>query len=104
MAVVRALIMSSKLVPRVPIVKTMQWRITSVRCAGIGTGSGPQMNLIPEGDTITDKVDDQKQKGSNTSNDMYISEDEIAEAEEPIPAQVDDYGSTDESPIAKTKE
>ncbi|KAM5586320.1 hypothetical protein ABKV19_005300 [Rosa sericea] len=101
MAVVRAFM--SKLMPRVPILNTMQWRITPVRCAsgpvlpGLGTGSGPQINLIPEGDTITDE-DDQEQKDVNTSNNMYINEDEIVE--EPIPAQVNDYGSSDESPIS----
>ncbi|XP_050371103.1 uncharacterized protein LOC126789087 [Argentina anserina] len=103
MAVVRSFM--CKLMPRVPILKITHWRITSLRCAsgparpGLGTGSGPQINFIPQGDTITDEDDHELQNGANISNNInIINEDDIVK--EQVPAQVDDYNSTDESPIA----
>ncbi|KAK9937801.1 hypothetical protein M0R45_014570 [Rubus argutus] len=78
MAVVRAF-MSKLLIPRKPVLKTMQWRITSAQYSskpGLSTGSGPQINVRPEGDVVTDE--DQEQNGVNTSNSISINEDEAS--------------------------
>ncbi|KAM1256879.1 hypothetical protein EV1_030679 [Malus domestica] len=73
MAVVRGFI--SKTMLQIPMLRAIQWKIITVRCAsgdtrpGLSTGSGGQINESPEKYAVTEE----EQNGSSTSNDEVLS-------------------------------